>query len=266
MDGRAIAANPVMERVAAIGFFVYGAVYCLLGALAAKVALGTGGRITSSQGVIREVAREPFGGILLVVMMVGLFAYSTWRFVQSITDPEGRGAKPMGLFIRGGRFISSIVHAALAIFTLQLVSGSGASGGNTNWALRLITEPLGAVVGFIVAAVMIGVGVEQFRKVFTGDFGEPLRTSRMTTPERAGGNWAARVGFVARGVVFTMTGGYLLYAVLDADPKEAKSVEELLLTLLRLPYGHWILLIVALGLAGYGLFMIQVAMHRKHPY
>lgn len=267
MTVRAMVENPVMERVAAIGFFVYGAVYCLVGALAAKFALGTGGRITNPNGVIVEVAREPFGEILLIITMIGLFAYSTWRLTQALTDPEGRGTKPLGLFIRIGRFISSLVHGALAIFTLQIISGARASGGgNPNWAFRLVTEPLGAVVGFIVAGVMIGVGVEQFRKVFTGDFGEALRTSRMTRPERTGGNWAARLGFASRGVVFTLTGVYLLFAVFQADPKEAKSLQGLLLTLLRLPYGQAILAVVALGLAGYGLFMVQVALHRKHPY
>jgi hypothetical protein len=266
MTGQAIVNNPVMARVAGVGFFVYGAVYCLLGALAAKVALGTGGRITGSKGVILEVAREPFGEFLLIVIMLGLFAYSIWRFVQALADPERRGNKLTGIFIRGGRLVSSIVYGALAVFTLQLVSGAGRTGGDSNWALRLITEPLGAVVGTIIGLIIVGVGIEQFRKVFTGDFGEPMRYSRMTRSEQTGGELAARLGFGARGVVFTMTGGYLLYAVFDADPKEAKSIDELLLTLLRLPYGDWILAAVALGLAGYGLFMIQVAIHRKHPY
>jgi hypothetical protein len=266
MTGAAVANNPVMARVAAIGFFVYGAVYCLVGALAAKVALGTGGRITGSKGVILELASQPFGEFLLIVVMVGLFAYSVWRFVQAVTDPEHHGTKPKGIFVRAGRLVSSIVYGALAVFTLQLVSGAGASGGGGNWALRLITEPIGAVFGTIVALIIIGVGVEQFRKAYTADFGEPMRESRMTKPERTGGHLAARLGFSARGVVFTMTGAYLLYAVFDADPREAKSIDELLVTLLRLPYGDWILAAVALGLAGYGLFMILVSMHRRHPY
>ena len=108
--------------------------------------------------------------------------------------------------------------------------------------------------------------MSQFYKAYTADFGEPMHESRMTQPERTGGHYAARLGFSARGVVFTMTGAYLLYAVFDANPRRAKSVEELLATLLRLPYGNWIMGLVAAGLAGYGLFMILVAMHRRHPY
>src|SRR3954463_10069181 len=88
---REVVENPVMARVAAIGFFVYGGVYVLMGALAAKVAMGTGGRITSPQGVILEVAREPFGEVLLVVITIGLFAYAVWRLTQAITDPERYG-------------------------------------------------------------------------------------------------------------------------------------------------------------------------------
>src|ERR1044072_5863483 len=101
---RGIAESPVLAKIAAIGFLVYGAVYVVVGALAAKVALGTGGRITSSEGAIREVAREPFGGILLVVVTAGLFAYSSWRLAQAVADPEGRGTGWKGLLFRGGQF------------------------------------------------------------------------------------------------------------------------------------------------------------------
>jgi hypothetical protein len=265
-NARDIANSRAMAKLAAIGFFVYGAVYVLIGSLAAKVALGAGGRVKGSKGAILEIARAPFGSVLLIFVMIGLFAYSTWRIVQAFTDPERKGATVPGIFIRVGRFVSAISYGALAVFTFQLVTGAGASGGNTNWALRLITEPLGAVVGTIVGLVIVGVGIEQFRKAYTADFGERLRESRMTEPERTGGHIAARLGFSARGVVFTMTGAWLLYAVFDANPNRVKSIEGLLLTLLGLPYGNWIMLAVALGLAGYGLFMIQVSLHRRHPY
>jgi hypothetical protein len=258
--------SEAMAKLAAIGFFVYGAVYILIGTLAAKVALGSGGRLTGSKGAVLEVARAPFGGILLIFVMIGLFAYSTWRIVQAFVDPERKGATAHGIFIRIGRLVSAISYGALAVFTFQLVIGAGASGGDSNWALRLITEPLGAVLGTIVGLFIVGVGIEQFRKAYTADFGERLREHHMSGPERAGGHIAARLGFSARGVVFVMTGAYLLYAVFDANPNRAKSIEELLLTLLRLPYGNWIMLIVALGLAGYGLFMILVSFHRRHPY
>jgi hypothetical protein len=257
--------NPVMKRVAGIGFLVYGGLYVLVGALAAKVAFGTGGRITSSKGAIVELAREPFGGVFMIVVMVGLFAYSTWRFMQVITNPEGhRGAT--GLVIRGGRLVSSVSYGALAVFTLRIVTGVRRTGGDSNWALRLVTEPLGAVVGTLIGLVIVGAGVAQFYKAYTADFGEPMHHSEMTRPERTWGHYAGRLGFSARAVVFTMIGGYLLYAVFDANPNRAKSVDALLVSLLRLPYGSWILGLVALGLASYGMFMILVAIHRKHPY
>ena len=256
-----------MAKVAAIGFFVYGAVYVVIGALAAKVALGTGGRITSSEGAILEVARQPFGSVLLVITTVGLFAYSSWRLLQAITDPEGHKWGAKGIVIRASRLISAVAYTALGVFALQLVTEAhGPRGGGTGWALRLLTDPLGAVLGTLLALIIIAVGVFQFYKAYTADFGEAVHYSAMTRPERTGGHWAARLGFSARGVVFTMLGGYLLYAVFDANPRRAKSVEELLLTLLRLPYGNWIMGLVAAGLAGYGMFMIQVAMHRRHPY
>ena len=256
-----------MAKVAAIAFFVYGGIYVLVGTLAAKVAMGTGGRITGTEGAISEIAQQPFGGFLLAVVMIGLFAYSSWRLVQAIADPEGHGAGWKGIAIRGGRLISAVSYGALGVFALQMVtSARGASGGDKSWALRLVTDPLGAVFGTIVGLIIVAVGISQFYKAYAADFGEPMRHGEMTRPERTWGHYAARLGFSARGVVFTMTGAYLLYAVFDANPRRAKSIEQLLLTLLRLPYGNWIMGVVAAGLAGYGLFMILVAMHRRHPY
>ena len=266
VSGKKIVNSSAMANLAAIGFFVYGGVYLIIGTLAAQVALGEGGRITDSKGAILEVARAPFGGILLIFVMIGLFAYSTWRIVQAFVDPEGKGATVYGLFIRLGRLVSSITYGALAVFTFQLITGGRAKGGDPNWALRLITEPLGAVAGTIVGLFIVGIGIEQFRKAYTADFGERLREHRMSDTERAGGHLAARLGFSARGVVFVMTGAYLLYAVFDANPNRAKSIEELLMTLLRLPHGNWIMLAVASGLAGYGLFMMLVSLRRRHPY
>jgi Domain of Unknown Function (DUF1206) len=262
-----IVRSPWMAKIAAIGFFVYGSVYVLVGALAAKVAMGTGGRITNPQGAIAEVARQPFGGALLAVITIGLFAYSSWRLTQAIADPENYRTGWKGIATRGGRLISAVSYGALGVFAFEVAtSARRPASGDESWALRLITEPLGAVLGTLVGLVIVAVGVTQFYKAFTADFGEPLHESRMSRPERTWGLYAARLGFCARGVVFTMTGAYLLYAVFDANPRRAKSVEELLSTLLRLPYGNWIMGLVAAGLAGYGLFMILVAMHRRHPY
>jgi hypothetical protein len=261
-----IVQSPLMARLAAIGFFVYGGVYVLVGALAAKVAMGTGGRLTNSQGAIRQVAREPFGEVLLVVIAIGLFAYAGWRLAQAIADPEHHGRGWKGVAIRGGRLVSAASYGALAVFTVETLTANRASGGDANWALRLITEPVGAVLGTVVALVIIGAGIAQFHHAVTGDFGEPVRESEMSQPERTGRQWAGRVGFTARGIIFCLVGGSLVYAVFDGNPGRAKSVEELFALLLGLPYGRWALGAVAVGLAGYGMLMILVALHRRHPY
>jgi hypothetical protein len=262
-----VVSSPWMARLAAIGFFVYGGVYVVMGALAAKVAIGTGGRLAGAQGAIRAIAREPFGGVLLVVIAAGLFAYASWRLTQAIADPEHYGHGWKAVAIRGGRLISSISYGALAVFSIEMLTASRAPNGDTRWAFRLVTEPVGAVLGTVVALVILGAAVAQFQHAVTGDFGEPVRRSGMTESERAGGKWAGRIGFTARGVVFTMVGVSLLYAVFDANPGHAaRSIDELFAWLLGLPYGRWALGAVGVGLAGYGMLMVQVAMHRRHPY
>ena len=38
--------------------------------------------------------------ILTAVLVVGLFGYGAWRFVQAAEDTEGKGSEPKGLLAR----------------------------------------------------------------------------------------------------------------------------------------------------------------------
>ena len=111
--------------------------------------------------------------------------------------------------------MSAVSYGMLGVFTLQMITAVRAGGDDKAWALRLLTDPIGAVFGTLVGLIIIAAGIFQFYKAYTADFGEAVHYSAMTRPERTGGYWAARLGFSARGVVFTMLGGYLLYAVFD---------------------------------------------------
>jgi Domain of Unknown Function (DUF1206) len=70
---------------------------------------------------------------------------------------------------------------------------------------------------------------------------------------RGGAPWIerlARVGFVAKGLVYLIIGGLALQAALGRGGETTGS-EGALLTILRQPYGRVLLFIVAIGLAGY---------------
>jgi hypothetical protein len=77
-----------VERLARLGYTAKGIVYAIIGVLAVKAALGTGGKTTDQKGALGEIATQPFGKFLLVLMALGLIGYVIWRFVEAVQDPR----------------------------------------------------------------------------------------------------------------------------------------------------------------------------------
>ena len=69
------------QWLARAGLVARGIVYGVIGVLALKLALGSGGKATSQQGALQTIAKEPFGEVLLIALTVGLAGYALWRLV-----------------------------------------------------------------------------------------------------------------------------------------------------------------------------------------
>jgi hypothetical protein len=70
--GDDIARTPQFEWLARAGLVARGVIYAIVGVLAIELALGEGGKTTNQQGALQEIAKQPFGKVLLVLMIVGL--------------------------------------------------------------------------------------------------------------------------------------------------------------------------------------------------
>lgn len=64
-------------------------------------------------------------------------------------------------------------------------------------------------------------------------------------------------GLVARGVVFVIVGGFLLYAVYRYDPDQAGGLAEALRWLRDQDYGRALFFIVAAGLVFFGAYSLS---------
>jgi hypothetical protein len=73
------------------------------------------------------------------------------------------------------------------------------------------------------------------------------------------------VGFVARGIVVIVAGGFAVAAATTFDPQKAKGLDGSLRSLVRAPGGHALLLAAAVGLAAFGLWSVAVAIWIDAP-
>src|SRR5947209_18527878 len=116
---RSAANSRWMTLLARLGYAIKGVVYLVIGVLAAQLAIGTGGKATDQKGAIQTISELPLGKFLLFVVVIGLFGFALWCFIQAIFDADAKGKDAKGIIARVGYAIVGIGYAGLAIPTLQ---------------------------------------------------------------------------------------------------------------------------------------------------
>jgi hypothetical protein len=257
-----------VEILARVGYATKGVVYAIIGVLAMKVALGTGGgRLTGGEGAVRTIGEQPFGQWLLLFAGVGLAAYAIWRFVQAIVDPERHEPGAKSAAKRVGYGVSGVAHASLAVLALQLALGAGGGGGDSRatWLGRLLELPAGRWIVVAIGAAVAGFAIQQLVKAVRASFMDGMKTAEMSATARTWARRLGRIGLASRSVVFAIMAWFLVLAGLRASPGQAKGVGEALATLGTRPWGILLLAVIALGLLAYGVYMVVAARYRRIP-
>lgn len=268
-DGMDRSSQNVIETLARLGYAARGAVFVLVGGLAALAAWGSGGRATDSRGALQTVLAQPFGRVLLGVIALGLAGFALWRAIQALLDPDECGSDWKGLARRAGRGVSAVTYGALAATAVTLALGRGGGGESSStqdWTAWLMAQPAGRWLVAVAGLVVVGAGIATALKGWNSKFEGQLALDRDTR------RWAVpmgRAGFMAHSVVLSLIGVFLLLAAWRARSQDAEGVAGALRAIQEQPYG-WILLgIVALGLVAFGVFNFVQARYRRidapHP-
>ena len=251
--------HPWFERLARWGYIVRGLIYLIPGVFGLRLALGTHGAAVTQTGAIEIMSHEPFGRPILIVVAVGLAAYSLWGVIRAVFDPLRQGHSAHGLFVRGGYLSSALGYAGFFIAALRLLAGKSAHSSK-DWIARLLEAPLGPwAVGIFGLCWIGGAGISEIVKGLRGSFERDLQTERMSPGEKRFALWLGRFGIALRGIVFGIIGGSLVAAAWHLDPWRKRGLAGALLYLLHQPYGRFLLATVALGLIAFGLFSILCA-------
>src|SRR5258708_7505500 len=94
--------NPFVEALVRGGYVARGLIYALVGLVSIGVAFDRGGNVTNQNGALALLASQPFGKIILLLLVVGLLGYSFWGFVRAAFDPLERGHDTKALLERAG--------------------------------------------------------------------------------------------------------------------------------------------------------------------
>jgi hypothetical protein len=256
------AANPLLELLERLGYVVRGALYAVMGLLALALALGSGGgQATDLSGSMVVLIGNPFGKLVLVVVAVGLTAYSVWGFVRAIYDPLHRGSDASGYAARLGFVTSALSYLAIVIFALQILGGAGGGSGDSTQKTiaSVLIHPAGGLLTVIIGLVAIAVAFGQFLEAYKATFKKDLKGAEMTTSERDLAIGLGRFGMFARGVTFLVIGWFLVQAGIHHDAGQAQGFGGAFAFLLGQPFGRLLLGIIALGFVALGLHSFACA-------
>ena len=256
------AANPQLELLERLGYVARGALYIVMGLLALGVALRVGGgKTTDLSGSLVFLTGNPFGKLVLIAFAIGLAAYSLWGLVRAIYDPLHRGSDASGYVARLGFITSAISYAAIVIFALQILAGSGgASGDGTQKTVAsVLTHPAGGWLTILIGLFALGIGVGQFMEAYRPTFARDLKAAEMSASERDVAVGLGRFGMFARGVVFLVIGWFVVQAGIHHDAGQVQGFGGAFLFLLSQPFGHWVVGIIALGFVALGLHSFACA-------
>ena len=117
------AAGEVAETAGRVGLVTRGVLYLIAAVLTVRVATrqypSAAEEGPGKDGALRAVAEQPFGRLLVAVLMVGLGGYALWRFAAAVTyrgdadDPATKvWAKRVGHTGRGLIYLVGIATAA----------------------------------------------------------------------------------------------------------------------------------------------------------
>jgi hypothetical protein len=232
-----------------VGFAARGLLYIVI----AFLVIGTG-RTEDPSGALQYLSQGG-GRLLLVVMAAGLIAYGIWRLSDAAFDIERHEPGKKGVVERVGAAASGLIHLLLAWQAIRLIRGVASAGdAQQQGAETALALPGGGTLLLLAGLVIAGVGVYQLAKAVRATFLERLEPQVAQQPWAL---WTGRAGYAARGLVFLISGWFLVRAGLAENAQAAGGMAQAL-AWLSSPLD----LIVAVGLAGFGLFSLIEARFR----
>ncbi len=260
--------KPITILLGRLGYAAKGLVYLIIGVLASLAALGNGGATTDRKGAIQAIYDQPFGKILLGILIFGLACYALWSFIKAVADTEAKGSKPKGIANRLFYAGVGLSYITLAFGAFKLLTGTGNSGQNSDanakdWTAELLKQPFGMVLVIIAGLVVLGAAGFQFYKAYKASFQKHLEVGEMKSETKKWIIQLGRFGLAARGLVFSVIGLFLIIAALQRNPDQAKGLGGALNELSGQPYGQVLLGIVAVGLVAYGIYSLAEARYRR---
>ena len=252
---KGVADSRAVEIGARVGLACYGITHLLIAWLALQIAFGGGGGQQANQkGAFQQLTDNTFGKILLWIIVVGFVAVGLWRLGQAIWGYRYVSDKKKQLRKRATSAFKAVVFFTLTVLAVRTAIGSGGGGNGQQQATAGVLGLPGGqwIVGLVGLGIIVAGGSKIYagwKKKFEDDMNMPSDQKTRQAVERTG-----QIGYIAKGVSIAVIGVLVVIAAIQFDPAKAAGLDAALRSLTQTPLGPWLLVVVALGLAAYGVF------------
>ena len=234
-----------------IGFAARGLLYIIIAWLIFR-----SGRSEDLEGALEYLA-EGSSEWLMIAVIAGFIGYGVWRLADAAFNVEHHPNDGKGKRERLGAAGSGIIYLLLAVQSFRLIRGRGAgdSGDSTQENARTaLSLPGGEIMLVVAGIVLVVAGGFQLIKAAKASFLDHLEPGVAAQPWA---KWTGRLGYGARGLIFLISGWFLVKAGLESEAGEAGGIESALAWL----DSPWDML-VAIGLFAFGLYSLVEARFR----
>ena len=245
-----------IKPLAKTGLFAKGVVYCLIGLLAFMSAFRINGQAADKSdrtGAIEYLLDMSGGKIILLLISIGLLAYSCWRLVQTFLDTEHKGSQAKGIGKRISYLFSGLTYlSACYLIAKVILSGKSDSGSSSNQQVQnLMQHSWGMWLMIGIGLVFAGIGIYQIWYGSSEKYRKHVDVQELNKKASISLLRAGKVGYIARGIVWLIIAFLFIKAAFHHNASEAGGTGSAFSFVQNGPYGTYLLALLALGLICY---------------
>jgi uncharacterized membrane protein YidH (DUF202 family) len=247
-----------------LGLVARGGLYIALAVLALDLALGNRGQDADPRGAMHDLAHNPLGVVVLVILVIGFAAFALLHFYRAIKDPDNKTShRVMDVFW-------AVVNGLLCALAASFLFSSSKPSGNSDqtdktFSAKVMDWSGGRFLVGIVGLAILGYGLYLVWRALTDDRQDERAVLDAAPNETPTVRTLARIGNVGRGAVLALIGVFVLVAAITHDPNKTEGIDGALKDLLDHGWGVVAVFLIALGFAAFGVYSIARAwVNRSH--
>jgi hypothetical protein len=257
-----VAGSAPVQIAVRLGLVAYGVVHLLVAWVALQVAFGDldgdGVGKADKTGALQSLSAGGGGDVVLWLIAVGLGVSALWQLLEAVTGHRTS--------LRLMNLGEAVLFGYLAVSAGKLAGGSPASStdhAQLGLVGNLLAQPWGKPVVVAMGVLIVVAGLFVVRHGVTRRFAEEHEFGHAGRPVRTAVVRLGQVGYAALGGVYGIAGALVVVAAVQSKPEKATGLDVALKTLAAQSHGTALLLVIAVGLAAFGVFTFFAARYRR---